>query len=102
MLGTFLVPTLAGRMRDRRLLGVVVSSLMAAGVTGLLVSPSGGAWVRAGLIGTGQGGALGLALTLMVLRSADSATTARLSGMSRTWAISSPRQARCRSAPSMS
>lgn len=85
MLGTFLVPTLAGRMRDQRLLGVVVSSLMAAGVTGLLVSPSGGAWAWAGLIGTGQGGALGLALTLMVLRSADSATTARLSGMSQTW-----------------
>ncbi|MYT32377.1 MULTISPECIES: MFS transporter [unclassified Streptomyces] len=84
MVGSFVVPTLAGRMRRQRLLGVAVSALMACGVTGLLVAPVAGAWLWAAVLGVGQGGALGLALTMMVLRSGDAHTAARLSGMSQT------------------
>ncbi|WP_367432737.1 CynX/NimT family MFS transporter [Streptomyces celluloflavus] len=84
MAGSFVVPVLAGRMRSQRLLGVAVAALMACGVTGLLVAPVAGAWLWAVLLGIGQGGALGLALTMMVLRSGDAHTAARLSGMSQT------------------
>ncbi|MFG2138811.1 CynX/NimT family MFS transporter [Streptomyces sp. NPDC048650] len=84
MAGSFVVPMLAGRMRRQRLLGVAVSALMACGVTGLLVAPVAGAWLWAALLGIGQGGALGLALTMMVLRSGDAHTAARLSGMAQT------------------
>ncbi|MFI9050624.1 CynX/NimT family MFS transporter [Streptomyces sp. NPDC053427] len=84
MVGSFVVPMLAGRMRRQRLLGVAVSTLMAGGVVGLLVAPVAGAWLWAALLGVGQGGALGLALTMMVLRSRDTHTAARLSGMAQT------------------
>ncbi|MET7762445.1 MFS transporter [Streptomyces sp. NPDC005336] len=85
MVGSFVVPTLAGRMRAQRLLGVVVAALMASGIAGLLVAPAAGAWVWAALIGIGQGGSVGLALTMMVLRTGDAHTSARLSGMAQTW-----------------
>ncbi|QRX93302.1 MULTISPECIES: CynX/NimT family MFS transporter [Streptomyces] len=84
MVGSFVVPMLAGRMRRQRLLGVAVSALMACGVTGLLIAPVAGAWLWAAILGIGQGGALGLALTMMVLRSGDAHTAARLSGMAQT------------------
>ncbi|MEE4420845.1 CynX/NimT family MFS transporter [Streptomyces bugieae] len=84
MAGSFVVPMLAGRMRRQRLLGVAVSALMACGVAGLLTAPVAGAWLWAALLGVGQGGALGLALTMMVLRSGDAHTAARLSGMAQT------------------
>ncbi|MEU9110618.1 MFS transporter [Streptomyces sp. NPDC048483] len=84
MAGSFVVPMLAGRMRRQRLLGVAVSTLMTCGVVGLLLAPVAGAWLWAGLLGIGQGGALGLALTMMVLRSGDAHTAARLSGMAQT------------------
>ncbi|MEU5424289.1 MFS transporter [Streptomyces olivoreticuli] len=83
--GSFVVPMLAGRMRSQRSLAVGVVTLMAAGVAGLLVAPVGGAWLWATLLGVGQGGALGLALTMMVLRTRDAHTAARLSGMAQTW-----------------
>ncbi|MCK8676367.1 CynX/NimT family MFS transporter [Streptomyces lichenis] len=82
--GAFLVPLLAGRMRSQRLLVVLVTGLVAAGYAGLLAAPVAGAWLWSGLLGIGQGGAVGLALTLIVLRSGDAATASRLSGMSQT------------------
>ncbi|UNO40884.1 MFS transporter [Streptomyces sp. MST-110588] len=83
--GSFVVPMLAGRMRRQRLLAVCVIALMACGIGGLLAAPVAGAWLWAVLLGLGQGGALGLALTMMVLRSGDAHTAARLSGMAQTW-----------------
>ncbi len=85
MVGSFVVPTLAGRMRSQRALAVGVAALMGAGIVGLLMAPVAGAWVWAALIGVGQGGAVGLALTMMVLRTGDAHTSARLSGMAQTW-----------------
>ncbi|MFD3512630.1 CynX/NimT family MFS transporter [Streptomyces sp. NPDC058657] len=82
--GAFAVPLLAGRMRSQRPLIVLVTSLVAAGYVGLMVAPVAGAWLWAGILGVGQGGAVGLALTLIVLRSGDAVTAARLSGMAQT------------------
>ncbi|GAA2931159.1 hypothetical protein GCM10020221_28710 [Streptomyces thioluteus] len=47
MAGSFVVPMLAGRLRDQRLLAVGVVVLMAAGTTGLLLAPVAGAWAWA-------------------------------------------------------
>ncbi|ORT57713.1 MFS transporter [Streptomyces sp. CB03238] len=82
--GAFLVPLLAGRMRGQRPLVALVTSLVAAGYAGLMVAPVSGAWLWAAVLGVGQGGAVGLALTLIVLRSGDAVTASRLSGMAQT------------------
>ncbi|MFC5027297.1 MULTISPECIES: CynX/NimT family MFS transporter [Streptomyces] len=81
VVGAFVFPLLAGRMRNQGPLVAVAVSLTAAGYVGLLVDPVGGAWAWAALLGVGQGGAVGLALTMIVLRSRDAFTAARLSGM---------------------
>ncbi|MEU2505967.1 MFS transporter [Streptomyces sp. NPDC007863] len=82
--GAFVVPLLAGRRRGQRPLVVLVTAMVAAGYAGLLVAPAEGAWLWAAVLGVGQGGALGLALTLIVLRTGDAPTAARLSGMAQT------------------
>ncbi|MFJ9807365.1 CynX/NimT family MFS transporter [Streptomyces sp. NPDC101158] len=84
VVGAFAVPLLAGRMRSQRPLIVLVTSLVAAGYVGLMSAPVQGAWLWAALLGVGQGGAVGLALTLIVLRSGDAVTASRLSGMAQT------------------
>ncbi|MFD5326131.1 MFS transporter [Streptomyces sp. NPDC127092] len=82
--GAFAVPLLAGRMRGQRPLIVLVTTMVAAGYAGLMVAPVQGAWLWSAVLGLGQGGAVGLALTLIVLRSGDAVTAARLSGMAQT------------------
>ncbi|MFF9013163.1 CynX/NimT family MFS transporter [Streptomyces sp. NPDC014870] len=82
--GAFAVPLLAGRMRSQRPLVVLVTTLVAAGYAGLLAAPVQGAWLWSALLGVGQGGAVGLALTLIVLRAGDAVTASRLSGMAQT------------------
>ncbi|MFG3347826.1 CynX/NimT family MFS transporter [Streptomyces sp. NPDC048018] len=84
VVGAFAVPLLAGRMRSQRPLIVLVTSLVAAGYAGLMTAPVQGAWLWAALLGVGQGGAVGLALTLIVLRAGDAPTASRLSGMAQT------------------
>ncbi|MFF0751132.1 CynX/NimT family MFS transporter [Streptomyces sp. NPDC004267] len=84
VVGAFAVPLLAGRMRGQRPLIVLVTSLVAAGYAGLIAAPVAGAWLWSALLGVGQGGAVGLALTLIVLRTGDAVTAARLSGMAQT------------------
>ncbi|MCM2420355.1 MFS transporter [Streptomyces sp. RKAG293] len=81
VVGAFVFPLLAGRMRNQGPLVAVAVGLTASGYAGLLVDPVGGAWAWAALLGVGQGGAVGLALTMIVLRSRDAFTAARLSGM---------------------
>ncbi|MEV3989624.1 MFS transporter [Streptomyces sp. NPDC049837] len=82
--GAFLVPLLAGRMRSQRPLVVLVTSMVGAGYAGLMVAPVSGAWLWAAVLGVGQGGAVGLALTMIVLRSGDAVTASKLSGMAQT------------------
>ncbi|MBT2443495.1 MFS transporter [Streptomyces sp. ISL-36] len=82
--GAFAVPLLAGRMRSQRPLVVLVTTMVAIGYAGLMIAPVQGAWLWSAVLGVGQGGAVGLALTLIVLRSGDAVTAARLSGMAQT------------------
>ena len=78
--GALVVPVLATRMRDQRLLAAAVTFLEAVALLGLLVAPDAAlAWVV--LFALGQGGAISLALTLMVLRAPDPRRAAELSGM---------------------
>jgi MFS transporter, CP family, cyanate transporter len=77
---SLIVPVLAARLRDQRLLAAGVTVLEASALLGLLVAPDGAvAWVA--LFALGQGGAIALALTLIVLRSPDPRRAAELSGM---------------------
>jgi CP family cyanate transporter-like MFS transporter len=74
------VPILASRMRDQRPILFVVVATAATGVIGLLVAPDAGLlWVA--LIGLGQGGMLGLALILPVLRARTPPAVASLTAM---------------------
>ena len=78
--GSLAVPVLATRFRTQRFLAVAVTGLEAAAVVGLLLAP-GAAVVWVVSFALGQGGALGLALMLMVLRAPDARRAAELSGM---------------------
>jgi MFS transporter, CP family, cyanate transporter len=84
---SLLVPVLATRMRDQRLLATLVTALESAAVAGLLVAP-GAAWVWVSLFAVGQGGAFSLALTLFVLRAPDPRRAGELSGMAQTFGYS--------------
>jgi MFS transporter, CP family, cyanate transporter len=76
-----LVPVLAARRSDQRPILVVLVALAAAGVAGVLVAPGAAiAWMV--VLGVGQGGSLGLALYLPVLRGAGAGAVAALTALS--------------------
>jgi CP family cyanate transporter-like MFS transporter len=75
------VPVLAARLRDQRPVLVVLVATATAGFVGLLAAP-GAALLWVLVIGLGQGGSLGLALMLPVLRGADAAAVAALTALS--------------------
>ena len=80
---SLLVPMVATRLPDQRLLALGVTALETAAILGLLAAPGAAvAWVT--LFALGQGGAIALALTLMVLRAPDPGRAAELSGMAQT------------------
>ncbi len=76
---SLVVPVLAGRLRDVRVLVVVFFACYVAGYVGLVAAPVGGAWLWAVLIGVGTA-SFPLALTLIVLRARTATGTAALSG----------------------
>lgn len=77
-----LVPTMMRRIRPTWLPVVLSAVLCASGLTGLLVAPGGVApWVWMTLLGLGQGAAIALSLTYIVLRAPDAKHTAHLSTM---------------------
>lgn len=78
--GSMAAPVLATRFPRQRLLAAGVSAMAALGLLGVLVLP-GAEVVSMVLLGAAQGAALGLALTMMALRSPDAAHAAQLSGM---------------------
>ncbi|MGR7026869.1 MFS transporter [Geodermatophilus sp. URMC 62] len=81
IVGSLLVPALVARRPGQTGLALLVAALWLVPVTGLLAAPGGWpAW--AAVAGVAQGAGIGLALVLVVLRSADPGTAARLSGMS--------------------
>ena len=77
----FAVPVLAARSRDQTGVLFAIVGFALTGVLGLIVAPSAAlAWIM--LFGIGQGGALGLGLTLPALRGGDAASVASLTAMS--------------------
>ncbi|MBP1851613.1 CynX/NimT family MFS transporter [Rhizobium halophytocola] len=74
-------PQIAVRMRDQRLINVLMAAAAAIALIGLLFAPLWTAWGFAVLQGIGQGSLISLAMTAIVLRSPDSDTASYLSGM---------------------
>jgi CP family cyanate transporter-like MFS transporter len=74
-------PTLGVRLPDQRALVAATIVSVAAGLTGLLVSPGSGAIVWTLLLGIGQGSSVALAFLFFALRSPDDAGAAQLSSM---------------------
>jgi MFS transporter, CP family, cyanate transporter len=73
------VPHLAERAADQRLLAVAFCAVTATGFAGLMIAPGSVPLLWAVLIGTGQGACFPLALTMIVLRSGSVGATAGLS-----------------------
>ena len=81
MAGCLAAPTVATLGRDQRGAATACYGLAFLGLAGCFYAPLGGAWIWAALLGLGQGGLLGVALTLILLRAPDAGVAARLSGM---------------------
>jgi CP family cyanate transporter-like MFS transporter len=76
-----IAPILAGRVRHQGGVGLAMLASTIAGILGCLYAPVATAWLWAVLLGIGQGGNFGVALTVIVLRSRDQHVAARLSSM---------------------
>ncbi|CAA9482992.1 MAG: hypothetical protein AVDCRST_MAG65-1565 [uncultured Solirubrobacteraceae bacterium] len=74
-------PVLAGRRATQTGLVLGTSALTGAGLLGIIVQPTAAPVLWMVLLGLGQGAAIGLALSLIGLRAADSEYAARLSSM---------------------
>jgi CP family cyanate transporter-like MFS transporter len=85
MVTTFAIPVLAMRRPSQGSLVIATTTLIAASLVGLLVSPVGGALVWMVLIGLGQGAALGLGLSFILLRSTNPGHATELSAMAQTF-----------------
>jgi CP family cyanate transporter-like MFS transporter len=81
MVACLLVPSIAVRQRDQRAIGLVIVACAALGFVGMAVAPLSAVWVFSVIQGLGQGGALAIAMMLIILRSPDSRVAAHLSGM---------------------
>jgi CP family cyanate transporter-like MFS transporter len=76
----FVLPIVAARLRHQVWLLVAIVAVSLAGVVGLLAAPGlAGLWIV--LLGIGQGGSLGLAMILPVLRGGDVSAVASLMAM---------------------
>lgn len=77
-----ITPILAAKMRDQRLVASATVVLTSAGLMGILFAPTWSLAVFCVILGIGQGGAFGVALLLIVLRSGSPTIAAQLSGLS--------------------
>ncbi len=81
MIGSTVSPLIGARRRDQRA-AVIVSALLAlVGFFGVLVGPHSVAFLWVVFLGIGQGAQFGLALLMIVVRSADGNVAAKLSSM---------------------
>jgi CP family cyanate transporter-like MFS transporter len=81
MIGSTLSPLIGARRRDQRW-AVIVSAIVAViGLLGVLLGPHDVAFLWVAILGIGQGAQFGLALLMVVVRSADGDVAARLSSM---------------------
>ncbi len=76
-----LIPTLAARSRQQSLWAVAIMACVAAGLLGCIFAPPAALPGWGILLGLGQGGSLGLASTLIVLRTDQPQMAAAVSGM---------------------
>lgn len=74
-------PWLARMGRDQRFALLIVLFSTALGLWMLLIAPLAWKWPGAALLGIGQGGSFSLALSLLVLRTANSRLAGQLSGL---------------------
>ncbi|MCB1842201.1 MAG: MFS transporter, partial [Halioglobus sp.] len=81
---SLLVPVLAMRLHDQRLLALGLSVLTLAGFAGLLVAPATWTLLWTSLTGIGLGAAFSVSMSLIVLRSIDAHEAAQLSSMAQT------------------
>jgi CP family cyanate transporter-like MFS transporter len=77
--GALLVPRLAARWADQRQLAFWLSVITAAGLAGILLSPTSAPEVWTVVLGIGQGASFPLALTMIVLRGGTTRLTSSLS-----------------------
>lgn len=75
------VPHIAVRGRDQRVINAVLCLFSAGALLGLLFAPLSTVWIWAVLQGIGQGGLIAAAMTTIVLRSPDPLIASHLSGM---------------------
>ncbi|ANK84001.1 MULTISPECIES: CynX/NimT family MFS transporter [unclassified Rhizobium] len=75
------VPHIAVRGRDQRLINAGLCGVAVMALLGLLFAPLSSVWLWAVLQGIGQGGLIAAAMTTIVLRSRDPDVAAHLSGM---------------------
>jgi CP family cyanate transporter-like MFS transporter len=78
---SLVAPMLATRARDQVSLIVAACGLTAAGLLGVVLAPMAAPLLWMALLGVGQGATVGLALTLIALRSPDAEHAAQLSGL---------------------
>ncbi|QND50914.1 MFS transporter [Phyllobacterium sp. 628] len=76
-----LVPSIAVRCKDQRLINVGLAAIAVTGLLGFLFAPLSTVWLWAIIQGIGQGGLIAIAMTMIVLRSPDSHVASHLSGM---------------------
>lgn len=81
IVGSLLLPPLAGRLNDRRAVFSASLAATVAGLIGLTVAPASLTWLWIALAGVGQGGAFSLGLLLLVDHAPDPASSSRLSAM---------------------
>lgn len=81
VLGSLLVPTLAGKRKNQRGMVLFLSIVEAVSLIGLMLPQIGMTPVWVSLIGFALGGTFSLALLFIVLRTNDSETATELSGM---------------------
>ncbi|MBZ9654600.1 CynX/NimT family MFS transporter [Phyllobacterium lublinensis] len=76
-----LVPSIAVRCKDQRIINITLITLAVTGLLGFLFAPLATVWLWAIVQGMGQGGLIAIAMTIIVLRSGDAHVAAHLSGM---------------------
>lgn len=81
ILGSLIIPVVAGRFKDQRRIVVVTGAMEIIGIAGILITETFMVSVWAGVLGFGLGGNFSLALLFMVLRADSAELTTGLSGM---------------------
>jgi CP family cyanate transporter-like MFS transporter len=80
IVGSLVAPVVAARMRAQTAAALAATGVSALGLLGVLLLP-GAEIVSMAVLGLGQGAALAIALTVIVLRAPDGAHATQLSGM---------------------